>query len=272
MRSRPVAVPASWLVRQPSVPATREPLWRDIVGDVLRRTRQDQGLRLKDVADEARISMPYLSEIERGRKEASSEVLAAAVRALGLSLADLLTLVQDQLIRTAEAERRWSRPAPVDSPSHLTSGGTGSPEPSSPDAAAPAPANPGAPEFATPDTSAQAASTVGTSSQAAPTPGTSTSATSAPATSAPVSLAWFASAGDPLAAGDPETNLDALETDAQETEGLETRFPGLVPTPGRDAEAEVAAGEGELALVRPLGVPRVEAGLGWSRLEVRLAA
>ncbi|MFD7935143.1 helix-turn-helix domain-containing protein [Streptomyces sp. NPDC059755] len=80
-------------------PAPREPLWRDLVGDVLRRERQAQERTLKDVADSARISMPYLSEVERGRKEASSEVLAAAAHALGLSLGDLLARAQGELIR-----------------------------------------------------------------------------------------------------------------------------------------------------------------------------
>jgi hypothetical protein len=81
--------------------APREPLWRDLVGDVLRRERLAQERTLKDVADAARISMPYLSEIERGRKEASSEVLAAAAQALGLGLGDLLSLAQGELARTA---------------------------------------------------------------------------------------------------------------------------------------------------------------------------
>jgi transcriptional regulator with XRE-family HTH domain len=86
-------------------PRAREPLWRHIVGDVLRRERLAQERKLKDVAEAARISMPYLSEIERGRKEASSEVLAAAAHALGLGLADLLGLAQDELARIAEARR-----------------------------------------------------------------------------------------------------------------------------------------------------------------------
>jgi transcriptional regulator with XRE-family HTH domain len=86
------------------VPAPREPLWRDVVGDVLRRERLAQERTLKDVADEARISMPYLSELERGRKEASSEVLAAAARSLGLGLADLLALAQDELARQTQAQ------------------------------------------------------------------------------------------------------------------------------------------------------------------------
>ncbi|GHJ35265.1 helix-turn-helix domain-containing protein [Streptomyces sp. TS71-3] len=91
----------------------REPLWRDVLGDVLRRRRLAQRRTLKDVAEAARISMPYLSEVERGRKEASSEVLAAAARALGLGLADLLALVQGELARSAGPRRITSDAAPT---------------------------------------------------------------------------------------------------------------------------------------------------------------
>ncbi|UUU27826.1 helix-turn-helix transcriptional regulator [Streptomyces sp. DSM 40750] len=87
-------------------PPAKEPLWRDLVGDVLRRERLAQERTLKDVADTARISMPYLSEVERGRKEASSEVLAAAAQALGLSLGDLLSLAQTELTRHTPHTRR----------------------------------------------------------------------------------------------------------------------------------------------------------------------
>ena len=59
----------------------------------------------------AMISMPYLSELERGRKEASSEVLAAAARSLGLGLADLLALAQDELARLAQVRRAKMRAA-----------------------------------------------------------------------------------------------------------------------------------------------------------------
>ena len=93
----------------------REPLWRHIVGDVLRRERLAQERTLKEVADEARISMPYLSEVERGRKEASSEVLAAAARARAQALAELLTLAQDELARMAPA-RPVTPVAPVSQP------------------------------------------------------------------------------------------------------------------------------------------------------------
>ncbi|MFJ4677458.1 helix-turn-helix domain-containing protein [Kitasatospora sp. NPDC088783] len=85
-------------LRPPQAPERREPLLRDVVGGVLRRERLTQGRTLKDVAEAARISVPYLSELERGRKEASSEVLAAAARALGLGLGDVLSLVQRDLV------------------------------------------------------------------------------------------------------------------------------------------------------------------------------
>ncbi|MFI6405416.1 helix-turn-helix domain-containing protein [Streptomyces sp. NPDC050548] len=92
---------------EPTVPAPKEPLWRDLVGDVLRRERLAQERTLKDVADAARISMPYLSEVERGRKEASSEVLAAAAHALGLDLGDLLSLTRNEF--TQYRNRRQGR-------------------------------------------------------------------------------------------------------------------------------------------------------------------
>jgi ribosome-binding protein aMBF1 (putative translation factor) len=66
------------------------PLLRTTIGEVLRRTRREQGRSLADVARAARVSVPYLSEVERGRKEASSEVLAAICDALRIGLADLL--------------------------------------------------------------------------------------------------------------------------------------------------------------------------------------
>ncbi|MGO9081874.1 MAG: helix-turn-helix domain-containing protein [Streptosporangiaceae bacterium] len=66
------------------------PLLREVIGRVLRRTRREQGRTLHDVARAARVSLPYLSELERGCKEASSEVLAAVCGALGIELTDLL--------------------------------------------------------------------------------------------------------------------------------------------------------------------------------------
>ena len=66
------------------------PLLRTMLGSVLRRTRLEQGRTLADVAGIAKVSLQYLSELERGRKEASSEVLAAICDALRIDLSDLL--------------------------------------------------------------------------------------------------------------------------------------------------------------------------------------
>ncbi|WP_345152010.1 helix-turn-helix domain-containing protein [Micromonospora maritima] len=82
-------------------------LLRRVIGGVLRRIRLRQGRTLREVAQAAGVSLPYLSEVERGRKEASSEVLAAICRALGIHLADLLEEARDEL--------RRERPAPVGS-------------------------------------------------------------------------------------------------------------------------------------------------------------
>jgi transcriptional regulator with XRE-family HTH domain len=82
------------------------PLARTMIGDVLRRTRRAQGRTLADVAEQAKVSLPYLSELERGLKEGSSEVLAAICDALDIELADLLVQAGRDLVR--EAARRDS--------------------------------------------------------------------------------------------------------------------------------------------------------------------
>jgi transcriptional regulator with XRE-family HTH domain len=69
-----------------------------MLGDVLRRTRREQRRTLADVARAAKVSMPYLSEVERGRKEASSEVLVAICDALHIELSDLLAEVGRELV------------------------------------------------------------------------------------------------------------------------------------------------------------------------------
>ena len=66
-----------------------EPLWREAVGRELRTERQRQERTLADVAEQAGVSTQYLSEIERGRKEPSSEILGAVSGALDLRLVDL---------------------------------------------------------------------------------------------------------------------------------------------------------------------------------------
>lgn len=70
---------------------------RRVIGDELRRLRQDQGRTLRDVSSSARVSLGYLSEIERGQKEASSELLAAICSALDVSMASLLRSVSDEV-------------------------------------------------------------------------------------------------------------------------------------------------------------------------------
>lgn len=75
-----------------------EPLWREAAGAVMRRTRHRRHQTLAAVAARAGISVPYLSEIERGRKEPSSEVLAAVAGALGLTLADVAGSVVRSLV------------------------------------------------------------------------------------------------------------------------------------------------------------------------------
>jgi transcriptional regulator with XRE-family HTH domain len=83
-----VAFPAPH--RRPPEP---EPLWREVVGRELREERTSAGRTLADVAERAGVSTQYLSEVERGRKEPSSEVLGAVAGALGLRLVDLTTRV-----------------------------------------------------------------------------------------------------------------------------------------------------------------------------------
>jgi transcriptional regulator with XRE-family HTH domain len=72
---------------------------RAVIGATLRRRRQAQARTLREVADAAGVSLTYLSEVERGRKEASSEVLEAICAALGLVLSDLLFEVAEALVR-----------------------------------------------------------------------------------------------------------------------------------------------------------------------------
>ena len=61
-------------------------LVREVIGDVLRRARISQGRTLREVSDSARVSLGYLSEVERGRKEASSELLSSICGALDIPL------------------------------------------------------------------------------------------------------------------------------------------------------------------------------------------
>lgn len=85
------------------------PLLRRLLGEVLRRHRLRQSRTLRDVSGSAGVSLGYLSEVERGRKEASSELLAAICSALEVSLSEVLREVSEDLAR----EERKVRLAPV---------------------------------------------------------------------------------------------------------------------------------------------------------------
>ena len=80
-----------------------EPLWREALGRELRELRADRDQTLVDTAKRAGISPQYLSEIERGLKEPSSEMIAAVAGALGTTLAEIASDVSRDLGRRSTA-------------------------------------------------------------------------------------------------------------------------------------------------------------------------
>ena len=87
---------------------------REAVGAALRQRRQAQRRTLREVAEAAGVSLTYLSEVERGRKEASSEVLEAVCAALDLVLAELLFEVAETLsAATVPGRMREAAPTAV---------------------------------------------------------------------------------------------------------------------------------------------------------------
>jgi transcriptional regulator with XRE-family HTH domain len=91
------------LRREPRAPEHQEPLWREVLGQRLRALRLDQAETLAETAGRAGISPQYLSEIERGRKEPSSEMIAALAGALGTTLTVLTEQVAGDLRRQQAA-------------------------------------------------------------------------------------------------------------------------------------------------------------------------
>jgi len=87
-------------------------LLRRVIGDALRARRQSQHRTLREVSTRANVSLGYLSEIERGQKEASSELLAAICDALGAQLSEVLRDVSDT-VEHAERAAPKSTPAPA---------------------------------------------------------------------------------------------------------------------------------------------------------------
>ncbi len=99
-------------------------LLRRVIGDALRARRRGQHRTLREVSTAANVSLGYLSEIERGQKEASSELLAAICDALGAQLSELLREVSDTLI-LAEQVDGVLEPATQGSPQGPTRGPEG---------------------------------------------------------------------------------------------------------------------------------------------------
>ncbi|MGB4777727.1 MAG: helix-turn-helix transcriptional regulator [Microbacterium sp.] len=79
------------------------PLWRHMLGDELRRLRRERGETLGETANTAGISPQYLSEMERGVKDPSSEMIDAVAGALGVTLIDLASAVAENLAATRAA-------------------------------------------------------------------------------------------------------------------------------------------------------------------------
>jgi DNA-binding XRE family transcriptional regulator len=98
---------------QPQAPPrdapAQEPLWREVLGRRLRALRQDRDETLSETASRAGLSPQYLSEVERGRKEPSSEMIAALAGALGTTLTTLTEQVAGDL-RRQQAQNRASGP------------------------------------------------------------------------------------------------------------------------------------------------------------------
>ena len=86
---------------------------RTLIGEALRTTRLGQERTLREVSSAARVSLGYLSEVERGQKEASSELLASICRALGVRLSDVLREVSETLSQVEPAPLPVPLPVPV---------------------------------------------------------------------------------------------------------------------------------------------------------------
>ncbi|SES05646.1 Helix-turn-helix domain-containing protein [Propionibacterium cyclohexanicum] len=89
-----------------------EPLWREVLGDLLRSVRHSRGETLGEIANRAGVSPQYLSEIERGRKDPSSEMIAAVAGALDLRLADLTVAAAARLITVPSPHQPSARLLP----------------------------------------------------------------------------------------------------------------------------------------------------------------
>ena len=92
---------------------------RTLLGEALRETRLRQERTLKEVSQAARVSLGYLSEVERGQKEASSELLASICQALGVRLSDVLRRVSEDLAVVEPHPLPVAVPAPAAAPDRV---------------------------------------------------------------------------------------------------------------------------------------------------------
>ena len=84
----------------------RPVLVRDLIGESLREERMSQGKTLREVSKSARVSLGYLSEVERGQKEASSELLASICAALDLPLSVVLNVTSEKMAAVERVDNR----------------------------------------------------------------------------------------------------------------------------------------------------------------------
>ncbi|WP_336658603.1 helix-turn-helix domain-containing protein [Leucobacter sp. USHLN153] len=97
-------------------------LMRQEIGDVLRDFRQQKGRTLRQVAGEASVALGYLSEVERGQKEASSEILAAVADALDTPLSVIMGEVSERLAVVEGLALPMGNRVPDTVPAELVSG------------------------------------------------------------------------------------------------------------------------------------------------------
>lgn len=112
-------------------------LLRHMLGDALRRLRLRQGRTLREVSAAARVSLGYLSEVERGQKEASSELLASICGALGAPLSQVLREVSDSFaLAELQSEPVYAGPVSHDGPIEPALDGAPAPRPAGHDGSA----------------------------------------------------------------------------------------------------------------------------------------
>lgn len=90
--------------------ACKPVLLRELLGESLREERVAQGRTLRDISQDARVSLGYLSEVERGQKEASSELLASICTALNVPMSSVLGVVSEKMAVHERVTRLPVRP------------------------------------------------------------------------------------------------------------------------------------------------------------------